>query len=217
MAAKKKTKKKATAKAPAKAKAKAKTKAPVKAKRVVSRAAKSVAAPKTKRVEPPMSVPPPAPSDRALAVAGARPRERALTDEERTAMDNCANIAQRYLDAEGTPEEVVRRVSAYVDDIRSGRVPEPKSQDLRIGIGVLWGEQIRAQVGWRWVHLAYNDGFASYALVPDDRAFACFPLNRLPEMMTVLSTAIDTTAILFQRIRAGELPIRGENAYLVIG
>ena len=182
-------------------------------KRVVSRAAQSVAAPKTA----PVSIPPPAPSDRALAVAGARPKERAVTDEERTAMENCSSIAQRYLDAEGTPEDVVRRIAIYVDDVRTGRVPEPKSQDLRIGIGVLWGEQVRAQVGWRWVHLAYPDGFASYGLVPDDRAFACFPLNRIPEMMAARGTMTDTTALLFQRIRSGELPGRGENAYLVIG
>ncbi len=227
MAAKKKrASKKATAKkkvaarkAPPKATAKKKIakkvarKAPAEKKRVVSRAAKSVASPKTG----PVSIPPPAPSDRALAVAGARPKERKLTDEERTAMENCSNIAQRYLDADGTPEDVVRRVAIYVDDVRSGRVPEPKSQDLRIGIGVLWGEQVRAQVGWRWVHLAYPDGFASYGLVPDDRAFACFPLNRIPEMMSARSAMTDTTALLFQRIRSGELPARSENAYLVIG
>lgn len=211
-AKKKKATSKKPSKKPSKPAPKPKKKAAVKAKPTT----KPTPKPKL-RETPPTSVPPPAPSDRALRIAGARPRERALTDEERTAMDSCSGIAQRYLDADGTPEEVVRRIAIYVDDVRSGRVPEPKNQDLRIGIGVLWGEQIRAQVGWRWVHLAYGDGFASYAMVPDDRAFACFPLNRLPEIMTVRSTTTDTTNVLFQRIRSGELPMRTENAYLVIG
>ncbi len=93
------------------------------------------------------------------------------------------------LATDGVPERIVARIAAYVDEVRRGARPEPTSQDVRLGIGVLWGEQVRAQVGWRWVHLSYANGFASYALVPDDRAFACFPLNRLGELMREERTA----------------------------
>jgi hypothetical protein len=132
-------------------------------------------------------------------------------------MTRVAHTAQRFLAIDDVPEEVVRRIASFVDEVCAGNRAEPKGQDLRLGLGVLWGEQVRAQVGWRWVHLTYPNGFASYALVPDDRAFACFPLNRLPELMKHGGHATNTSARLFERIRSGELPARHENAYLVIG
>lgn len=161
--------------------------------------------------------PPSRPSERAMAVAAQMPRERALTDEEREAMSKCALTALAALDADGAPEVIVARIGGFVDEVRQGRRPEPNSQDVRLGLGVLWGEQVRAQVGWRWVHLSYPNGFASYALVPDDRAFACFPLNRLGELMRNGADGVNTSVPLFDSIRIGTLPARRENAYLVIG
>jgi hypothetical protein len=155
------------------------------------------------------------PSERVLATCAALPNERPLTDEEREAMAKVAQTARRFIDATGDARGVVERIAAFVEDVRHGRRDEPKSQDVRLGLGVLWGEQLRAQVGWCWVHLTYPDGFASYALVPDDRAFACFPLNRVPEALRAGHS--NTSAHVFESIRAGTLPARKNNAYLVIG
>jgi hypothetical protein len=161
---------------------------------------------------------PPRPSERAMAIAAQLPKERPLTDEERDAMTKVAQTALAALETDGVPELIVARIGAFVDEIRTGVRPEPHSQDVRLGLGVLWGEQVRAQVGWRWVHLSYPNGFASYALVPDDRAFACFPLNRVAELMTTRpELSANTSVPLFDSIRVGTLPARRENAYLVIG
>lgn len=132
-------------------------------------------------------------------------------------MSKCAQTALAALAIDGAPAAIVARIGGFVDEVRSGVCPEPTSQDVRLGVGVLWGEQVRAQVGWRWVHLSYPNGFASYALVPDDRAFACFPLNRLSEMMRSGGDGVDTSVPLFDSIRLGALPARRESAYLVIG
>jgi hypothetical protein len=165
----------------------------------------------------PKSVPPARPSDRALATSAQLPSERALSDDERDAMAKVADTARRFIDAVGGPDAVVHRIAAFVDEVRAQKTPEPKSQDVRLGLGALWGEQLRAQVGWIWVHLTYPDGFASYALVPDDRAFACFPLNRVQELMSA-GVRANTTVAIFNSIVAGTLPAtRRKNAYLVIG
>jgi len=158
---------------------------------------------------------PTSPSDRVLATCAELPSERALTDEERDAMAKVSETAREFVGADGAPGEVIERIAEFVDEVRVGRRDAPESQDVRLGLGVLWGEQLRAQVGWRWVHLTYPDGFASYALVPDDRAFACFPLNRLPEALHQGGT--NTSAHVFESIRTGTLPARKANAYLVIG
>jgi hypothetical protein len=185
---------------------------------------KAAAAPKKKAAAAPKKKPAAAPKKKAAAaprkaaaLAAQLPKERPLTDEERDAMAKCAQTALAALEANGLPEVIVTRIGGFVDDVRAGHRPEPHSQDVRLGLGVLWGEQVRAQVGWRWVHLSYANGFASYALVPDDRAFACFPLNRLTEMMRVGADGMNTAVPLFDSIRVGSLPARRENAYLVIG
>jgi hypothetical protein len=165
----------------------------------------------------PPSVPSSRPSDRAMAVSAQLPLERALTHEEGVAMARCAQTALSVLAVDGGPALVVARISAYLEEVRAGRSPQPTSQDVRLGMGVLWGEQVRAQAGWRWVHLSYPNGFASYALVPEDRAFACFPLNRLSDLLQAASGAGNTSVALFEAIRAGALPRRRDNAYLVIG
>jgi hypothetical protein len=162
-------------------------------------------------------VPAAAPTEDGFDVVVARPAERPLTDEEREAMQKCAQTALSALAADGVPEVIVTRIGRFIDEVRAGKLPEPANQDVRLGLGVLWGEQVRAQVGWRWVHLSYPNGFASYALVPDDRAFACFPLNRLGELLRTGADGVNTSVPLFDSIRVGTLPLRSENAYLVIG
>jgi hypothetical protein len=169
------------------------------------------------RAKKPIPIPQPRPSERALATSAQLPSERALSDDERDAMAKVADTARRFLDAVGGPDAVVHRIAAFIDEVRAQKAAEPQSQDIRLGLGALWGEQLRAQVGWIWVHLTYPDGFASYALVPDDRAFACFPLNRVQELMSA-SVRANTTVAIFNSIVAGTLPAtRRKNAYLVIG
>ena len=210
-----------------------KPKAGAKAKKVVAKQKKAtIAAPKKKgtaktRTKAPVAktnapvaktnAPVDRASDRAMAVAAQLPEERALNGEEREAMGKVALTALAALGTDGAPGHVVAAIAAFVDDVRGGRRAEPNGQDVRLGLGVLWGEQVRVQVGWRWVHLSYANGFASYALVPDDRAFACFPLNRVTELMVAGADGVDTSLALFDSIRLGTLPGRRAHAYLVIG
>lgn len=218
-APKKKTTKKAAAK---KVKAVVKRRAAA-APRVASGVAKkkttrTTAKPKPKpKPKAKKAAPEPRPSERALATSAQLPSERALSDDERDAMAKVADTARRFLDAVGGPDAVVHRIHAFIDDVRAKKLTEPQSQDVRLGLGALWGEQLRAQVGWVWVHLTYPDGFASYALVPDDRAFACFPLNRVQELMSA-DVRANTTVAIWSSIVAGTLPAtRRKNAFLVIG
>ena len=161
------------------------------------------------------SVPTIRPSERVLASVAEMPNERALTAEESEAMTKVAETARKVIAAAGDPSAVVLAIASFLEDVRLGKREEPKSQDVRLGLGVLWGDQLKAQVGWTWVHLTYPDGFASYALVPDDRAFACFPLNRVPDALRGNGTS--TSAHVFESIREGALPTRRERSYLVIG
>lgn len=164
------------------------------------------------------SILPPSPSQSMLPAHGVEaPIERPLNDEEREAMVKVARAARMFLGIpdDASPAEVVHAIAELVEEVRSGAREEPKSQDVKLGLGVLWGEQLREQVGWVWVHLAYSDGFASYALVPDDRAFACFPLNRIPEAMQ--HVAANSSGSVFHLIVEDTLPPRARATYVVVG
>ena len=167
--------------------------------------------------------PSPAPraSDRLMAACALLPKEeRPLDDTERSAMSKVAAKARLLLNGGyGAPEDVVARIALYVDDVRSGAAAPPRDRDELFGLGVLWGEQLRAQVGWLWVHVAYEDGLSSFALVPDDRAFAVFPINRLLDLLGPSGSRSPGTTILerFEAICGDQLPQRRSNAYLVIG
>jgi len=164
------------------------------------------------------SILPPSPSQSMLPTHGVEaPIERPLNDEEREAMVKVAGAARMFLGIPDdlSPAEVVHAIAELVEEVRSGAREEPKSQDVKLGLGVLWGEQLREQVGWVWVHLAYSDGFASYALVPDDRAFACFPLNRIPEAMQ--HVAANSSGSVFHLILEDTLPPRARATYVVVG
>jgi hypothetical protein len=213
-------KKKAAVAAAPKKKAAAPKKKATAPKKKAAAPKKRAAAPKKKtasRKKPVARAETRAPSERPVEDVVQRPAERPLTDEEREAMQKCAQTALAALAADGVPEVIVTLIGRFIDEVRAGALPEPANQDVRLGLGVLWGEQVRAQVGWRWVHLSYPNGFASYALVPDDRAFACFPLNRLGELLREGADGVNTSVPLFDSIRVGTLPERSENAYLVIG
>ncbi len=164
------------------------------------------------------SILPPSPSQSMLPTHGVdAPIERPLNDEEREAMVKVARAARMFLGIPDdlSPAEVVHAIAELVEEVRSGTREEPMSQDVKLGLGVLWGEQLREQAGWVWVHLAYSDGFASYALVPDDRAFACFPLNRIPEAMQ--HVAANSSGSVFHLILEDTLPPRARATYVVVG
>ncbi len=170
---------------------------------------------------PARKLPAPRPSERSIAAVTLLPRdERSLDDVERSAMAKVAAKARLLLGGGfGAPADVVARIASYVDDVRKGAAAPPRDRDELFGLGVLWGEQLRHQVGWLWVHLTYEDGLSSFALVPDDRAFAVFPINRLLDLLDPGSPHLgaNTIAERFHAICNEELPQRRPNAYLVIG
>ena len=188
-------------------------------------ASKKIASKKTASKKPqsppavrPVAPPPSEPARAAARVASMLPVERALTPLEQDAMRKVATLARAKLSllvASG-PDAVAEAVARFIDDARVGRRPAPKGNDLRLGLGVLWGEQVRARAGWDWVHLAYPDGFAAYALVPRDRGVCCFPLVRVNRL---LDASDPTTALraLYELIVTGDVPARRPGEYLVLG
>jgi hypothetical protein len=144
--------------------------------------------------------------------------ERALEPGEVEAMNELAAKTRTLIrvPAKATPEQVIARIGAYIDGVRARKRSMPRSSDTKLGLGVLWGEQLRARTGWKWVHVTYKDGFKSYGLVPRDRSCVCFPLDHIPEQLSVRKRPDHTTVLLFNMVVGGDRP-RGRNSYTPFG
>lgn len=145
--------------------------------------------------------------------------ERPLDDEEREAIADLASSMRKKLklSSDAPPEKVIAKIGAFIDSVRKKKRAVPRDDDTKMGLGALWGEQLRARTKWEWVHLTYPEGFKSFGLVPKDRHCACFPLNDIPEQMSVKKKDENTSILLFNMVVAGNTPDTKKNAYTPFG
>jgi len=145
--------------------------------------------------------------------------ERELEEAERKAIDTLAAQMRTKLKIakKATPEEIVAAIGKFIDAVRAKKRPTPRDADTRMGLGALWGEQLRAKTKWTWVHLTYPEGFKSFALVPKDRHCACFPLNDIPDQMSVKRKWDHTTILLFNMCVARKTPETEAKSYTPFG
>ena len=145
--------------------------------------------------------------------------ERELEDSERAAIEELSEKtrAKLKIGKKATPEEVIAAIGKFIDAVRAKKRAAPRDDDTRLGLGALWGEQLRARTKWTWVHLTYPEGFKSFALVPKDRHCACFPLNDIPDQMSVKKKWESTSILLFNMCVAKKTPETKARSYTPFG
>lgn len=145
--------------------------------------------------------------------------ERALEDAERAAIEDLSGQMRTKLKIakKATPEDVIAAIGRFIDGVRAKKRALPRDDDTRMGLGALWGEQLRARTKWTWVHLTYPEGFKSFGLVPKDRHCACFPLNDIPDQMSARKKPDHTTILLFNMIVAKNTPETKAKSYTPFG
>jgi len=145
--------------------------------------------------------------------------ERELEDAERAAIEALSAQMRTKLKIKknATPDDVVAAIGRFIDAVRDKKKKLPRDADTKMGLGALWGEQLRARTKWTWVHLTYPEGFKSFGLVPKDRHCACFPLNDIPEQMSARKKPDHTTILLFNMCVAGKTPETKAKSYTPFG
>ena len=145
--------------------------------------------------------------------------ERALEDAERAAIEalSAQMRAKLKIAKSAKPEDVIAAIGKFIDSVRKKKRAAPRDADTKMGLGALWGEQLRARTKWTWVHLTYPEGFKSFGLVPKDRHCACFPLNDIPEQMSVRKKPDHTTILLFNMCVAKNTPETKAKSYTPFG
>ena len=145
--------------------------------------------------------------------------ERELEDSERAAIEDLSTRmrAKLKLAKNAKPEDVIAAIGRFIDSVRKKKRAVPRDDDTRMGLGALWGEQLRARTKWTWVHLTYPEGFKSFGLVPKDRHCVCFPLNDIPDQMSVRKTRESTSILLFNMCVAKKTPETKAKSYTPFG
>jgi hypothetical protein len=145
--------------------------------------------------------------------------ERELDDAERAAItDLSAQMrAKLKIAKKASPEDVIAAIGRFIDAVRTKKRALPRDADTRMGLGALWGEQLRERTKWTWVHLTYPEGFKSFGLVPKDRHCACFPLNDIPDQLSKSKKDANTSILLFNMVVAKNTPETKARSYTPFG
>jgi hypothetical protein len=117
-----------------------------------------------------------------------------------------------FADEADAPETVVRAIGRFIDEWDPEHATgERELAIIAMCIGLVWGHQVTRELGWQWAVLE-QDGQRSYAVVSPDRAYATHPTVLMAQW---LQGARDNTVILlFNMVRAGNLPPSAPHTYL---
>lgn len=145
------------------------------------------------------------------------PSERPLKDnEQREVKDYCRSAAERLgaSPAKESPDAVVKKISAYVDDFRETNLDPSDAVDAALELGCLWGFAICRQMKWQWAFVTI-EGEGIYSIVSPAREYVIFPMLFMQKLLA--DTNSDQTSLLiYNVIKAGRLPASQERSYLVL-
>jgi hypothetical protein len=74
------------------------------------------------------------------------------------------------VDEHAAPEEVVRRIGSYVDDVRGGRARAASDAgEAALALACLYGQAIGRELGWGWGHVRCVRKPGIFVISPDRR------------------------------------------------
>jgi hypothetical protein len=144
--------------------------------------------------------------------------ERELTYpeiEDLRALVTGARDALTLLSADASPDDIVQAISEAADGLRSLRLEDQKALEASIPFGALWGEQVNRALGWEWVWLTEADDqqYEYYAVVSPGREYYISAFFLLAHYVIGVKED-DTSVLLFNMLKAGNLPASRPRGYL---
>jgi hypothetical protein len=114
---------------------------------------------------------------------------------------------------EQDPLTVVKRIAMYVAAARP--LAGEELIDRALKLGCLWAQQIVSAAGWRSAELHSVDKTVQFAIVSSDRSVAILPELRF-RLLLEDAERPDNSVLLFNMVRAGNLPESKPGAYLIL-
>jgi hypothetical protein len=120
------------------------------------------------------------------------------------------------LRTKASPKAAVAAINDAIEKIRRQKPAKPiNRKELAIDLGALWGEALCATENWEWRVLRVKGDGTINAVCSPSRSHAIDPISFIHRMVSSRSSEVDTTALLvFNMIKAGDLPVSVSNAYV---
>ncbi len=123
------------------------------------------------------------------------------------------------LSNDSPPDEAIRTVGRLIDSWRiehQNSIEDPEViNEQSLTLGAAWGTAVIKEFGWQWTCVEY-EGQDFFAVVAPDRAYGCLPFNNIYTLLTD-SQADNCAILLFNMIKAGNLPPSDANRYQMLG
>ncbi len=140
-------------------------------------------------------------------------------DETMDSIQGCASDALTLLGAhlEGAePAAVVAAVDDFAHRWQKGdRPPSDEIKDTeqaRLLLGSLWGEQLLRRFGWRWARVSFSDDSFAFGVVSPDSSLAVYPFDFL--LGCLANPGVDVTvALSFNMLLSGGVPAMPPRSY----
>lgn len=120
-----------------------------------------------------------------------------------------------------SPDEVQRAIFQKVNDLRDDISATPEDfdgetiLDLALRLGCLWGQVICDELDWEWANVTFPEG-DFFAILTPDRSRVMLPLHYFKELMNDPEKD-PTSELIYNMLKAGNLPPAEANEYLVFG
>jgi hypothetical protein len=152
-------------------------------------------------------------------------KERTLTHRDQKELDELIEQGLELLG--GTPgmndhfpedpDDVVAiatAIRAYVDDFRV-QGGNQNAEQIAFAIGALYGDVLARELEWTWVLLDVGQG-PLFGIVPSDRSVAMRPQLFLFRLLSNQHSD-NTTLLVFNMLRAGQMPKAAPKSYSELG
>jgi hypothetical protein len=161
---------------------------------------------KTKVIKPPAPPPPPK----------AKVAERPLKASEKKDVE--LSIARGYealkLKPKTPADKTQSAIRKYIDSVALGKrkLSSRQATDAAVNVGCLWGQTICDAAGWEWCFVK-----GLFVVASKDRAHMVAPMHFVQEQLKKRAPQENTSALLFNMIKARRLPRATSKSYLMIG
>ena len=121
------------------------------------------------------------------------PAIRALEPQEEAELDRYLIHGLELLPVDYAQQKgdfLLLAVQLVIEAVRLGEDPPQgvSLSDLSTWLGVVWGEELCARLGWGWKYVTMPAGFEGAAIVPEDGKGCCFPIHCIHRWATDTST-----------------------------
>jgi hypothetical protein len=147
--------------------------------------------------------------------------ERAPNDMVRWCIDNFLTRAPEWLgpgSETDTPDQRQERLYAAINAFRSepADVREARFALETTRIGCLWGQTVCDQLAWEWAMVLLEPDEQDLGVVSPSRSHVVFPVLFLEELLGDPDRD-QTSLLLYNMLKAGNLPPAGPGEYHVLG